>query len=172
VPSKHMGRFAAADMPQDILAGIGAVVAQWSYLAFQMTVILRIGHRLSKESQRALLVGAEVGVLCAHLRTVAATDFWLKDEQIRKDIRKLADDIQRASDTRNAYAHGVFGYFIGKAGGPEEEKFVRFLMKSAEHRVSPGAEEVSAETLKPHADAALRLWERAQAITQRLKGKA
>ena len=103
--AKAMGVFAASDLPQDILSGIGAVVVQWSYLAFQITVILRLAHKLTKESQRALLVGAEVSVLCAHLRTVAATDHWIKDKTMRADIKKLADDIRNESNTRNEYAH-------------------------------------------------------------------
>lgn len=171
IAAKTMGRFAASDLPPEILAGIGAVIAQWSYLAFQMTVILRLGFKLTKETQRAILLGADVGVLCGQMRTLAGTDHWIKDKAIRDEIESLAEEIQKKSKARNDYAHGVFGYFVGKAGGPDEEKFVRFLMKSAEQRVTPLPEEITAETLGDHTKVALRLWDRAQALTQRMKGK-
>ncbi len=166
-----MGTFSGKNLPTEILAGIGGVIAQWSYLAFQLTVILRLGHGLTKESQRALLVGAEVGVLCGQLRTLASTDHWIKNEALRARIDDLAADVRNASTARNDYAHGIFGYLIGKAGQADEEKFIRHVMKKGPDRVRPQVEEVTVESLRKHADKAQALFDRAQAITDQLKGK-
>ena len=170
VQGKPAMKFTGRDLPPEILAGIGEIVAQWSYLAYQMTVILRVGLKLTKEQQRAILVGCEVGVLCGQMRTLAETDHWLRDKAIRDEIDVLAVDIRQKSANRNDYAHAVFGYFMEK-GDPEQAQLTRMLMKSGTQRVKPLHEEVTAVSLKAHADVAYRLWERAQAITDKMKGK-
>ena len=171
ISANPMGRFAASDLPKDILAGIGAIVAQWSYLAFQLTVILRIGFKLSKETQRAILVGADLGAIRGQMRTLAGTDHWIKDRNLRNEIDELAAEVRNKSLTRNDYAHGIFGYLVGKAGGPDEEQYVRYLMKGPDQRVTPKPEEITADTLREHLKVPLQLWERAQELTQKLKGR-
>ena len=171
ITAKPMGRFAASDLPKEILAGIGAIVAQWSYLAFQLTVILRIGFKLSKETQRAILVGTDLGAICGQMRTLAGTDHWIKDKKLRDEIDELAAEVRKKSLTRNEYAHGVFGYLVGKAGGADEEQYVRYLMKGPDQRVTPTPQEISAESLEEHLKVPLKLWQRAQELTQKLKGR-
>lgn len=160
-------RFAQRDeLPPEILSGIGAIIARWGYLQHQLGVIIRVALKLKKDAGRVLTVGMEINVLCGVLRTIAKTDQWVGDANVRDAIKKLAKDVQDAAENRNNYAHGVFGYTDSRP-----PQFVRFLFKQAEHRVNPEFEVITQETLKNYESEARNLWDRAQAITHKLKGK-
>ena len=73
------------------------------------------------------------------MKTVAKTDRWVKDEELREVIRKFAGAVMNAAETRNDYAHGVLGYI----DEDPPSQFGRFLFKLPEHRVSPGFEPIT-----------------------------
>lgn len=151
------------EIPPDTFAEIGKIVAWWGYLQFQLGAIIREISNLPKDTGRVLTVGPDLSVLCNIIRTFTKSDHWIKDENIRADLEKLAKDVRDKSSDRNDYAHGVFGY------GENPNEFVRFLMKQPEHRIKPYAEPLKVDDLKKIANDARGLWIRAQDITERLK---
>lgn len=161
-------QFAQKDeIPSELYAGIGEIVARWGYLQFQLGVIVRVSLELTKDVGRVVTARMEVWQLCEALKTVSKTDRWIKDADLRETIRKFAGDVLNAAEIRNEYAHGVFG-----CTAEEPRQFGRFLFKEPQHKVTPGFEVMTPETLKARADEARALWDRAQAITRKLKGKA
>jgi len=160
-------RFAQKDeIPPELYGGIGEIIARWGYLQHQLGVILRVALGLKKDAGLILTVRMEVAQLCEALKTVSKTDRWIKDEAFRTTIRKFAGDVLNAAETRNDYAHGVFGYT-----DEQPRQFGRILFKLPEHRVVPGFEPMTPETLKAHATEARALWDRAQVSPHKLKGK-
>ena len=157
-------KFGIDELPPEILAGIGRIVAWWGYLQFQLGVIIREATKLRKETGRVLTVGPEIGVLCNIIRTITFSDYWIKDDAIRSDLQKLGEDVRKKSDNRNDYAHGVFGY-----KGDNPKVFVRHLMRLPSHRIVPDEEPITPESLKKFSDEARALWVRAQEITHKLK---
>jgi hypothetical protein len=149
--------------PQDILAGIGEVVAQWGYLHYQLGVIIREVTRIQKDTGRVLTVGPELGVICSILLTLTFNDRWITDKKIRDDIRQLAKDVRDASDHRNEIAHGVFIL------GERPSTYARLLVKSNAHRIKPDEEPITVASLKRLAAEAHEFWERSQDATLRPK---
>lgn len=154
---------AVDQFPQDILAGIGTIVAKWGYLQFQLGVIVRYLSDLPKDTGRVLMVGAELGVLCNMIRTFTSSDRWISDTKLRDDLKRFARDVQDAASVRNDYAHGVFG--LGSTPGT----YIRYLIHSAEHRREPGEEILTADGLALIANRAQQLWIRAEDLSQRIK---
>jgi hypothetical protein len=154
------------EIPPELYAGIGEIIARWGYLQFQLGVIVRVSLGLKKDVGRVMTARMEVWQLCEALKTVSKIDRWIKDAELRETVRKFAGDVLNAAEIRNDYAHGVFGYTEEKP-----PQFGRFLFKEPEHKVTPGFEILTPETLKVQANEARALWDRAQAITRKLKGK-
>jgi len=154
------------EIPPELYAGIGEIIARWGYLQFQLGVIIRVSLGLKKDVGRMLTARMEVWQLCDTLKALAKTDQWIKDQALRASVHKLAGDVLNAAQTRNGYAHGVFGY-----ADEEPRRFGRFLLTDPEHRVNPDFDPMTPETLKADANRARALWDRAQEITRKLKGK-
>ena len=151
------------EMPQEMLAGIGEIVARWGYLQFQLGVIIREIAGLPKDMGRVLTLGPDLIVLCRMLRVLTANDHWIKDAALRADLADLAEAVKKASSTRNKYAHGVFGY------GEKAGEFVLYLMQAPTHKVNPATEAIKIATLKAAASDARNLWAKAQELTRWLK---
>lgn len=151
------------EFPQEILAGIGEIVARWGYLQWQLAAIIREITNLPKDSGRVLTIGPELGVLCNIIKTLTHSDHWIKDDAIRADLKKLAKDVREKAEHRNDYAHGIFGL------GDKPNTFVRILVTSSAHRIKPDEEVITPDSLKKLADEAHQLWVRAQDITIRWK---
>jgi len=159
--------FTIDKLSNDILRGIGDIIARWGYPPFQLGVLIRVALGLRKATGRVLTIGMEVGVLCGVLRTISKTDRWIKDKTTRDQIKTLAKDVQNAVENRNDYAHGVFGVDTDKS----PQRFSRLLVKQAEHRVSPKWEVITPDSLNQIALEARGLWIRAEALADRLKKK-
>lgn len=158
--------FALNELSDDILKGIGQLIAAWGYLQFQLGVIIRVALKLKKDTGRVLTVGMEINVLCGVLRTISKTDHWIKHAGMREAIKKLVKDVQNAVENRNNYAHGVFGYT-----NETPRRFARLLMKLAQHRVNPEWDVITPDGLAELAIEAENLVVRAQLITIQLKGR-
>jgi hypothetical protein len=102
-------KYAVDDLPPDILAGIGKIIAWWGYLQFQLGAILREATAISENAGYVLTVGPDLSDLCRAIRSVADSDLWIADLALRKDLRKLVGDVLGKAGVRNSYAHGVFG---------------------------------------------------------------
>jgi hypothetical protein len=165
-PATH---FALDELDDAILKGIGKIVSRWGYLQYQLGVIIRVAMGLKDDKARVLTGGMEVGVLLGVLRTIAhkSNDQYIKNPKMREAIRDFLDDVQKGSEHRNDYAHGVFGYT-----DETPTRFSRLLWKSGHHRIKPQWEPITAEHLETLATEARTLWVRAQVITKQLKGRA
>lgn len=156
--------YAVDDLPTDILAGIGKIIAWWGYLQFQLGVIIRVATKLSRDTGNVLTIGPDLSALCRIINTLADSDHWIKDENIRKDLSKLAKDVRDKSTKRNDYAHGVFGF-----SDNDQKVLVRHLFKKPQHKITPGTEKLTQHDLQIVIDEARDLWIRAQDLTHRLK---
>jgi len=148
-------------MPVELLAGIGEVVARWGYLQFQLGVIIREACRVDRQTGTLLTQGPTIQSLCASITAIADSEHWLKDAELRADLRKLATRVRNAKDVRNEYAHGVFGF------GGTEGVFARYVFDKKGGPMVP--EPITVEGLKRDALKPRELWEEAQRITRRLK---
>lgn len=164
--TKQVVNFALDQLDDDILKGIGKIVSRWGYLQYQLGVIIREAMKLKKETGRVLTGGMEVGVLIGVLRTISKTDKYVPNAKMREVLKAFANDVQKASDHRNDYAHGVFGYT-----DDIPPRFARYLWKEAQHRINPEWEVITASHLDDLATEARNLWVRAQVITKQLKGR-
>src|SRR5687768_8815410 len=97
VNTRPPARFAADEMPQELLAAIGEIIVRWGYLHFQLHVTVREVLSLRKDTGRVVLIGPELSVLCNMLRTLTASDHWIKDKGIREEIEQLGKDVRDAS---------------------------------------------------------------------------
>lgn len=153
-------------MPQELLAGIGEIVVRWSYIDFQLGVLLREGFNISRKTANALIVGMEIKVLCGVIRTLTLSDEWIKDKALREDIAALGRAVEKKKINRHNYAHGVFSF----AMGPNDQLvFARYLLNDKGHRINPRSEKITWESLKELAEEARDLGIRAQDLTVKLK---
>ena len=161
---KRKPKYLIDDLPPDILAGIGLIIAWWGYLQLQLGVIIREAAKLEVETGFALTIGPDVVDLCKMIQSLAGTDHWIKDPVLRADMEKLRKDVLNKSSHRNEYAHGTFGY-----SGEDPKRYVRHLFSTPAQRIQPGEEPMTPESLTLISDEARALWQRAQDITHRLK---
>ena len=152
------------EYPQEMLAAIGLIIGKYSYLQHQLGVIIREIAKMPGDTGRAILVGAEIGVACRMLSTLTDSDRWVKDDNLRNDIRKLADEADKATrKERNKFAHGVFGV------NAETRRPVLYLISSTANRREPSEEPITMSELTRSIQKVQGLWDRAQDATQRLK---
>jgi hypothetical protein len=163
-PPVRPSGFAAENVPVKIKTGIGELIAQWSYVAFQLGVVARVGFDLRADVGFALLSTVDLQPLCGALRTLASGP-WVSDERLKAEIEKLASDVQKKKDRRNDFAHGVYGLVEAKDGRP---LFVRFRFRDG-IKGKPSYEPVTVELLQQLADEAYDFGRRAQDLTVALK---
>jgi len=166
-PIRRSG-FSPDNLTPEILTGIGEVVAHWSYVEFQLGVLIREALNISRATGRVFMADMRIHPLCEAARTVTLDSTWIGDEQIRKDITKLANDIDGTTQVRHDYAHGVFGFLIEE----DSNALARYVQKGGRggrNRIEPDFEKVTPEGLKKIADVARDLGVRAQDLTVRVK---
>jgi hypothetical protein len=156
--------YVADTLPPDLLAAIGEIVVRWGRVEWQFSNLLALAFDLPKDTGRALLIGAEINVLCATARTLTLTNRWIKDDGLRTEVAGLSEDIRKKSKSRNNHAHGVFGFDI-----EEPNSFARYLFKEPHHRIAPGAEKLHLPELQKLATEAKGLVDRTVDLTVRLK---
>jgi hypothetical protein len=156
--------FSPDNLTPEILMGIGEIVAHWSYLEFQLGVLLREALNVSMAAERVLIADMHAQPLCRALKTVTLDDTWIKDGKIRDDLRKLAGDVSDSADSRNDVAHGVFGFIVEQDG----KHLARYKRRKGMQRIKPEAERVTAESLKEAAEEVRDLGVRAQDLTVHL----
>lgn len=164
-PPLRASGFAAENVPVEIKTGIGELITQWSYVAFQLGVIARVGFGIDRDVGFALLSTADLQPLCGALRTLAGSKKWIADASLREQIKTLASDVQDKKDRRNDFAHGVFGMAEGEDGQPT---LVRFRFRNTA-KGKPAFEHVTPDLLSSLADEAYDFGRRAQDLTVQLK---
>lgn len=158
---KRLPTEAIDNMPTDLLAGIGEVIARWGYLEFQLGVVIREACRIERATALLLTQRTTTRNLCEVLLTISASDAWVKDAGIRADMKTLGNAVKGAKDVRNAFAHGVFGY------GDADNTFAQYIFKEVDKPTKKS--ELKLSELKADALVARQLWEKAQDLTRRLK---
>jgi len=163
-PIRRSG-FSPDNLTPEILTGIGDVVACWSYVEFQLAVLIREALNISRATGRVFMADMRIHPLCEAARTVSLDSRWVGDEKLREDITKLANDIDGSAHSRHAYAHGVFGFLIEE----ESNALARYIQKKPNERIEPRSEVVTPAILKQIADEAHDLGVRAQNLTMRVR---
>lgn len=106
----------------------------------------------------------DITVLCRVFHTMTLTDRWIKDDKLRKEINKLADDTRKCSTKRNTYAHGIFVWDIDAPNS-----FERYLVNKPEHRISPSSEKLDLKQLRQICKEIQELVTRARDLTAQLR---
>lgn len=146
---------------------IGELVNRWSYIAYQLKVIIRVSLSLTRATQNLLLHGRDLRNLCELTRQIAqAGDLWVPDVSLREEMEKLSKAISDGSANRNDYAHGIFAI---PRKGDQAGAFSRLLYQRLEHKLKPGWQPTSIKDIEPLIKKAQRLGVRAQNVTVRLK---
>ncbi|HEX9192716.1 MAG TPA: hypothetical protein VF871_03030 [Burkholderiales bacterium] len=158
---RHSSAQATDTLPPELLAGIEEILYRWSRLEFQLGNLIVEGFSVPKDTGRALIAGTELNAKCGMLKALTFNERWIKDDELRKEIRNLADEIREKSGDRQDYAHGVFGFDLD---GPNA--FARYLFKTAAH--SPPSESITPEGLKAVAEEVGAFVARAVDLTVRL----
>lgn len=154
-------------VPDAIRTKIGELVNRWSYIEYQLKVIIRVSLGLTRATQNLLLHGRDLRNLCELMRQIAqAGDLWVPDVSLREEMEKLSKAISDGSANRNDYAHGVFAI---PRKGDHAGAFSRLLYQKLEHKLKPGWQPTSVTDLEPLIKKAQRLGVRAQNVTVRLK---
>lgn len=163
-PPVRPSGFSAENVPPEIKTWIGELITQWSYVAFQLGVVARVGFGLNRDVAFALLSTTDLQPLCGALRTLASGP-WIPDKQLKAEIDQLATDVQKKKDRRNDFAHGVYGMVEDESGRP---LFVRFRFRDGIKGKVP-YEPVTVDLLRTLADEAYDFGRRAQDLTVALK---
>jgi hypothetical protein len=160
--------FSPDNLPPEILRGIGDVIACWSYVEFQLAVLIREAVNISRAMGRVFMADMSIHMLCETAKTITLDATWIPDEKLRADITALANAIDGTTQSRHAYAHGVFGFLIEE----ESNALARYIQKGGRYernRIEPDVKKVTPEGLKKIADAAHNLGVRAQNLTTRVR---
>jgi hypothetical protein len=144
------------------LEAIGSVVTNWSRLEWQMCNLLVVGLDIPKDAGRVLTVGMEIGVICGCLRTMTHSNHWVKDETLRKGIKKLTRDVLDTAKSRGEYAHSIFTNQLDREGPS------RLLFKEAAHRIQPSKVAVPVDDISAFSDELWDLQSKATDLTVRL----
>ena len=141
------------------------MVACWSYVEFQLRVVIREALNISMTAGLILMTDLRIHPLCEAARAAAQDPSCCGDEHMRAEIVALANDINGKAQLRHDFAHGVFGFVIKE----DSSQLYRFVTKKPSQRVTPQWEPVSLSMLKEMADEAYNLGVRAQDLTVKLK---
>jgi hypothetical protein len=162
--AKPLPTEAIDSMPQELLAGIGEVVARWGYLHYQLNVIVRLALGVKREAALMLTNTGSLESTCRALDSIAGSDSWVGDADVRSRIKKLSEQISRKKRVRHDYAHGVFGFALDDNRTPS-----RWVIDRKSGLIT--TEPLTVQGLKQDALVARDLWTEAQSISQRLKGR-
>ncbi len=154
----------ADTLPPEYFAKIGEIIFVWARLEYQLGVLIREGYLIDKDTGRALTIGMDIGVACGVLRTLTYTNHWVEDKAVIKELRELVTDIKDKTEHRHQFAHVVVG-----CSENNYEEFSRYLFKAAEHRINPGHEIVTLNSLQIFVEEVRGFLRRAIDLTGQLK---
>ncbi len=151
-------------LPPEYYAAIGEICARWSWLEFQLGVIVRETLRLSKPAGFAVTGGMSMRSVSTVLKALSIGDLPKGHPELRKEIGALGKKLYDIGDLRNEYVHSLWGYEdqantqlgIFKATRPEDRIERKWIHKPI------AALEADVKTLS-------ELQQRAQVVTTKLK---
>lgn len=131
-------------LPDEYYTQIGAIIAKWATLEYQMMAIIWRAMGLSNVEGRVLTVGMGTQVLCGILRNLPRK--WITDDVTKKQIGDLVKAVSESTDLRNYFAHGIWTRFKD-----DPLPYLNF-MKQGEHRMMPEAQALSPSEIKKFSD--------------------
>lgn len=150
------------DLPPEYYASIGEIAARWSWMEWQLHVIIRVILKLDKKQGRILSIGMAVKPMANMIRGLSLR--WVPDAKLKNDLQNFIKAVMKFKKTRDELVHGV--YVI-----PENEpmSICLYRIRSAEERILPPAERIRADQIKAAASHLHDLQTQAVALTRRLK---
>lgn len=158
--------FSGDEIPVEVQTLIGELVTRWSYIDFQLKVIVREGFNISHAAALTMLHGKDAVSLWPIINTLTETDHWIRNEYLKSEIRDVAEQAKKKSVNRNDYAHGVFGF---RHKAPNRGPLCRYLHRESHHKVQPEFVPISVADLKPLTEQARDIGILAQNATVHLK---
>ena len=127
-------------LPDEYYTQIGAILAKWASLEYQMMYIIWRAMGLENEEGRVLTVGMGTQVLCGILRNLPRK--WITQPDVQTAVADLVKFVSEHADSRNYLAHGMWTKF------PDDPAPYLNFMKTGEHRILPAAQAVTPEQLR------------------------
>lgn len=152
------------NLPPEYHQALGAIAAKWAWLENQIGALIREGFTLDKKEGRLILGGMGMKPKCSVLRIMALK--WVNDPKLQRELTSLAKDCQKKIDDRNKHVHGLWAH---PAGNPKNIGLA--IMNSGEQRVMPEFQVVPLAQLQGIVSELQALQTRAQAATDRIKGR-
>jgi hypothetical protein len=146
---------------------IGEICARWTWIEFQLGVIIREALRLTKPQGRAVTAGMSVPVqakilIAIGLAGIKGAD--ARDPTLAREIGAFGEQLDNLRDMRNQYAHALFGY------DPDtNSKLGIWKFKKPEWRIEPIWVHTTIQGIKNDAKILIGHQEKAQELTTRLK---
>lgn len=152
------------NLPADYCACIGEIAARWNWLEHQLGVLIREGFDLDKQEGRVLMNGMPLKVKTPILRVLALK--WITDLALRDDLRRFAADCQKQNDPRNEFVQGLWVHPVA-----EPTRVGLMVRKPGESNINPEFKPVQLGEMQKIAADLKALQERAQKLTDRMKGQ-
>ena len=122
------------DIPNEYYSAIGAVLAKWALLEWQVQNVIWSSIGIGPKEGRTLTIGMHSQTLTAILRNLPRK--WITDASLNKEVIALADGMKALVPSRNYLAHGIWAY---DENDPKQKLHLQF-MKEGKHRILPGSE--------------------------------
>ena len=164
MPKKAPPSFAAYTLPTEHLAAMGDVVFKWGRLEYQISVLISECFEIPIETGRVFMHNAQISKLCGLLKSATATDHWIKDEPLRKEIGSFADAVNEKRNDRHGVAHALIGFNLAS---PDD--YYRYNFASVKTKISPATELVSVIDLASKATVAGKFVSSAVELLTRLQ---
>jgi hypothetical protein len=144
-------------------APIGSILTKWATLEHQLQAIIWAALDLDNKAGRVLTVGMGSKTLVGVIKNLHRR--WVTDPTIKQELNSLANAVREHSEMRNYLAHGIWTI---DPINPDDTPWLNY-MKDGEHRILPGAEQVTPEQLAEYAKIIATLNERAEEILLKIK---
>lgn len=158
----------SGDLVEDAMrARIGELITRWSFIEFQLKVVVREGFAIDWARTLTLTHAKDVRALCQLVSNLIATDHWIASEPVRTELAGVVATIGRNTNGRNDYAaHAVYGI---PSKGPHTGRMCRYLHKELRHKIEPQFVPVTLKDLEKKCKAAKNLGALVQNATVHLK---
>lgn len=107
----------------DLMAGLGVVVAQWSYIDYLMGEFVAFLVDGNPALMYVITNNVSASTLCDWARTLLAAKY--HDDESTEDIRSLLADIDRLRGGRNSIAHGLWSPHVQGAANVQTVRWER-----------------------------------------------
>lgn len=144
-------------------APIGSILTKWATLEHQLQVIIWAALGLDNKTGRVLTVGMGSKTLVGILKNLHRR--WITDPTIKQELNLLANDVRKHSEMRNFIAHGIWTI---DGNNPADIPWLNY-MKEGEHRILPGAEQITPEQLTDYSEVIASLNKTASDLLKKIR---